>query len=121
MNNNKLTIELNRLNFFAYHGLYAEERKTGNNFEVGLRVEYEQLAEVIEDIDETINYATLYDIVKKQMQQPADLLETLVMKIAGEIHSLFPQIKKISITVSKLHPPIAGFEGNVAVTFSKEY
>lgn len=116
-----ITVELDHLHFFAYHGLYAEERKTGNEFEVNLAVQYEPSAEIIQDIADTINYATLFELVKRQMQQPVDLLETLAMKIAAEIHSSFPQVKKLEIAVSKLHPPIPAFTGNVRVKYSQEY
>jgi dihydroneopterin aldolase len=116
-----ITVELNQLRFFAYHGLYAEERRTGNEFEVNLRADYEPLQEVVEDISDTINYATLFELVKYQMLQPADLLETVVMNIANAIHTSFPAIKRIEITIAKLHPPIATFTGSVAVKFSRDY
>ncbi|MBL7731144.1 MAG: dihydroneopterin aldolase, partial [Chitinophagaceae bacterium] len=31
-----ITVSLHKLIFRAYHGLYPEERKTGNDFEVNL-------------------------------------------------------------------------------------
>ncbi len=116
-----LTVELTDLYFFAYHGLYPEERKTGNEFMVNLSVDYEPDADIIHDISNTINYATLFEIIRKQMQQPVDLLETLSMTIATEIHSSFPQIKKVQVSVTKQHPPIAAFTGKVSVTYVKEY
>ena len=36
-----ITIELKGLRFFAYHGLYAEEQKTGNEFEIDLFVTHQ--------------------------------------------------------------------------------
>ncbi|MBL7747884.1 MAG: dihydroneopterin aldolase [Chitinophagaceae bacterium] len=116
-----ITVELTDLHFFAYHGLYPEERKTGNEFLVNLAVDYQPGADIVNDITGSINYATLFEIIKKQMQQPSDLLETLSMTIAAEVHSSFPQIKKIQISISKMHPPIASFEGKVTVTYLKEY
>jgi len=116
-----LTVELTDLHFFAYHGLYPEERKTGNDFVVNLAVDYQPESDIIDDITSSINYVTLFEIVKKQMQQPVDLLETLSMTIAAELHSSFPQIKKLQISVSKMHPPIAAFTGKVTVSYMKEY
>ena len=45
-----ISIELKRLRFLAYHGLYAEEKKTGNEFEVNLVVNVpDELVAVIAD------------------------------------------------------------------------
>jgi len=116
-----MTIELRDLHFHAFHGLYPEERKAGNDFRVWLQVDYQPPEEVIKTIEDTINYAALFDIVQKAMHTPVDLLETLVMDIADTIHVRFPQVIKISISIHKLHPPIARFTGEVGVKFEKEY
>ncbi len=118
--NNTLTISLNNLRFFAYHGLYAEEKKIGAEFEMNLEVSYHP-AEKITALDETINYERLYQLLKEEMRKPRELLETLVMEIAQTVHSSFPLIKKIDISVTKLQVPIAGFTGNVAVKYSNTY
>lgn len=116
-----ITVELKQLRFFAYHGLYPEERKTGNEFEVQLAVSYEAENEVISGIHSTIDYTSLYSIIKEQFDTPVDLLETLITNIAGEIKTAFPQSKKINISISKPHPPVKNFIGVVSVSFSKEY
>lgn len=116
-----ITIELKQLHFHAFHGLYAEERKTGNEFEINLAVSYVPPAGTITDISDTINYAQLYTLLKVEMQQPRDLLETFLMEVAEKIHASFLQIKKIDISITKLHAPIAKFIGTVGVKYSKEY
>lgn len=116
-----MTIVLPDLHFHAFHGLYPEERKTGNDFRVALQVDYLPPEEVIKSLDDTLNYATLFEIVEKSMQSPVALLETLVMELAATIHERFPQITRISIAVHKLHPPIARFTGEVGVKFEKDY
>ena len=116
-----ITVELKQLCFFAYHGLYPEERKTGNEFEVDISVSYQPTQGTITDITETINYASLYELVKKEMAQPTDLLETVAMNIAAKIKMNFSQTKKVSISISKLHPPIVQFTGKVSVSFEKEF
>ena len=116
-----MTVELKQVRFFAYHGLYPEERKTGNEFEVNLSVSFEPAEGEVNDIGATVNYAALFDLVKRQMEKPAGLLESLVISIAADIKAAFPQTKKISVAVAKLHPPIAKFTGQVCVTFQKEY
>jgi 7,8-dihydroneopterin aldolase/epimerase/oxygenase len=116
-----LTIELTNLRFFAHHGLYKEEVLTGNEFLVNLAVSFITAAEVITAIDETINYVSLFEIVKKSMSVPTPLLETIAMQISGKIYKTFPQVKKTTITITKLQAPIENFIGQTGIKFEQEY
>jgi dihydroneopterin aldolase len=115
--NGWLLIELKQLRFYAFHGLYPEEKKTGNEFEVNLAVFHQPAKQLITDITDTINYADLYELVKKKMKQPVELLETLCMSIANDIFYKYPVVQKVDISISKLTPPIAGFAGKVETRF----
>jgi dihydroneopterin aldolase len=55
------------------------------------------------------------------MQKPVDLLETLAEAMANNVHQQFQQVKKVSVEVEKLNPPIDKFSGTVAVKYIKEY
>lgn len=116
-----ITIELHKLYFYANHGLYTEEKKLGNEFEVNLTVTHEHTGKTITDLSDTVNYVQLYNLLKEEMQKPRHLLETFVMEAAELIHVSFPEIKSINISITKLHAPIAKFTGTVGVSYSKEY
>ena len=116
-----ITIELKKLRFLAYHGLYAEERKTGNEFEINLSVSYQPSSGTITGISDTVNYSELYTLLKTEMQKPRHLLETFLMEVAEFIHGSFPQIKKIEISITKLHVPISKFTGTAGVKYQKEF
>lgn len=116
-----LTISLNNVRFRAYHGLYPEERQKGNDFVVNMQIRYIPQQEIITDLRQTINYATLFDIVNAIMQKPVDLLETLVQTIAKSVHEQFPQIKEVNVSVEKLNPPIDNFTGSTEVRYSVEF
>lgn len=116
-----IIIELKKLRFLAFHGLYAEERKTGNEFEINLLVSYQPSSGTITGISDTINYSELYELLKLEMQKPRHLLETFLMEVAEIIHASYLQIKKIEISITKLQVPIAKFTGTAGVTYSKEY
>jgi 7,8-dihydroneopterin aldolase/epimerase/oxygenase len=116
-----ITIELKHLRFLAYHGLYAEERKTGNEFEINLSVSYQPSSGTITGIADTVNYSELYALLKTEMQKPRHLLETLVMEVAERIHVSFPQIKKVEIAITKLQVPVAKFTGTAGVRYVKDY
>jgi dihydroneopterin aldolase len=116
-----ITIELNKIRFFADHGLYAEELKTGNNFELSLAVSFTTDRARITGVNDTIDYQRLYDLVKAEVKLHRDLLETLAMELAEKIYERFPATGKVEVSISKLHPPIEGFEGNIRVHYSKEF
>ena len=92
-----------------------------NEFIVDLEVGFESPVPVITRMNETINYIRLYELVKRYMLQTNDLIESLAMKISDDIHQLYPQVKKISISITKKYPPVINFSGNVAVSYEKEY
>jgi dihydroneopterin aldolase len=116
-----LSISIHNASFYSHHGLFAEEKIIGGQFEVNLTVTYLPEQDVIKKIEETINYATLYEIVKKRMAKATPLLETIAMELHQEIINLFPFVSHIAVTIEKKHPPITHFIGSTCVTFSKEY
>lgn len=116
-----LIISLNNVRFRAYHGLFPEERQKGNDFVVNMQVSYVPKSGTIESLEDTIDYATLFDIINTVMQSPVDLLETLVQKIAQSVHQQFPQVKQINVSVEKLNPPIDKFTGSAAVSYKAEF
>lgn len=114
------TIHLHKLTFFAHHGLHEEEAVTGTDFEIDIDVQVDMPGKIT-SIQQTLNYATVYEVVKKHMEHPVALLETLAQQITDEIHGLDNRIKLINIRVNKLHPPIKNFKGSVGVSYSKEF
>ncbi|MEO5562747.1 MAG: dihydroneopterin aldolase [Chitinophagaceae bacterium] len=118
---NLLTISLNNVRFRAYHGLHPEERQKGNDFVVNMQVSYESRAGILSSLDDTIDYATLFDIINTTMQKPVDLLETLVQTIAYGVHKQFQHIKEVTVSVEKLNPPIDKFSGSATVSFRAKF
>lgn len=118
--NELLTIELKNLSFFSHHGYYAEEQKLGAEFIVNILVSYKPRVAIISSIEETVNYVAIYGIVKEAMSQPKALLETVIMQLAEDLLHQFEEVKKVNVSLTKVHPPIAQFTGSVVVSYSKE-
>ncbi len=114
------TIRLNNLKFFSFHGLYEEERILGNEYEVNVSISYDT-AEKITAMEQTINYASVYEIIKQRMAIPTSLLETLAQDLAQQIHNLDLRITSITVSIEKKNPPIPNIQGSVGVTYNKEY
>ena len=109
MNIGQSIIELRGLNFFAYHGVLPEERKRGNTFVVDLSLEA-NLSRAIRtyELGDTINYALVYEVVKREMDTPSQLLEHVCGRIATALLNEFVAIQRVSVCVVKKNPPIEG-------------
>lgn len=110
-----LTIELSKLLFHAHHGLYKEEKKLGGAFEVNVTVLHIPTKYPVLHIEETIDYTAVYNIVRKKMEEPTPLLETVITAIADEILKQFTHAMEVSVSITKLNPPIIAFRGSVGV------
>ena len=114
------TIHLHHLEFFAFHGLYEEERLLGNKFIVNVDVDFTS-AQTITSIAETIDYTAIYEIVKKRMLLPTELIEVVAEEIISAVHLQFPQVQNVKISIQKSSPPVIGFKGNVGVSLQKNF
>lgn len=116
-----ITIHLHNVIFYSYHGIHEEEKILGNEFELSADIQFHEEHEVIHLIKQTINYVDIYEIVQQRMNIPSTLLETVVMDIGMSIKKRYDNVRSISIYLRKVHPPITGFQGAVAVSWEKEF
>jgi len=114
------TIKIEGMDFFAYHGCFTEESIIGTRFEVDLTVSADtEQAEISDNLHHTVNYLTLYDTVKKEMDIRSNLLENVAYRIINAIKNRFPIITGVEVKVSKLNPPLGGKIDRVTVTLSE--
>lgn len=115
-------IELASMNFYAYHGVMPQERQVGNRFVVDLTLTAPLVAAVESDeLDDTINYATVYEIVKREMDIPSRLIEHVAGRILKSLKAHFQQLKGIELKLSKLNPPFGGDIYSASVLLSEIY
>lgn len=109
-------ISLNRLRFHARHGVLPQERATGGEFIVSVRAKYLfDKALESDNVDDTINYAEIFEIVNKEMLTPSCLLEHLAGRIGRSIFNRMPMIESLDITVEKTNPPMGADSDGAAV------
>lgn len=109
-------ISLNRLRFHARHGVLPQERATGGEFIVSVRARYLfDKALESDNVDDTINYAEIFEIINKEMLTPSCLLEHLAGRIGRSIFNRMPMIESLDITVEKTNPPMGADSDGAAV------
>lgn len=102
-------IALEGMHFYAYHGFYEEERKTGNHFIVDVDVVAQaNRGAMTDDLTGTINYETIYTICRIEMRKPSQLLEHVAQRILNKINHQFSFAQRIRVRISKQQPPLGG-------------
>lgn len=102
-------IKLKSLSFKAKHGYYDKERDQGNQFEVDLVAfgSFRAAATSDTNLKITFDYERAEKIVHEVMNgTPKKLIETLCSEIGSRVFNEFDIIKKLRVSVRKLHPPI---------------
>ena len=111
-----VTILLTGMRFYAYHGCFEEEQKIGTHFVVDVVLTYDaEVAVTSDDVEQSVNYQLVYRTIRKVMDTPQHLIETVADHIIREIKRDFPQVMKVSVKLCKLNPPLDGKTEYVAV------
>ena len=105
------------MEFFAYHGCYRLEQLIGNNFLVDVTLDTDmQKASDSDNLNDALNYAEVYELVKQEMNIRSCLLEKVSSRILDRLFECFPQLNRAEICVSKLNPPVNGQVRSVSVS-----
>ena len=116
-----IAIQLHNVRLHAFHGIFEGEEKTGNEYIINLDVIYDESISDFDDINTTISYVDLYEIVKQRMQIPTGLLEKVCESIIRRIKHQYPFVKEVSLSIHKQQAPIAQLEGSVGVRMTKKF
>lgn len=101
------TIFVNDIQLHAYHGVMPQEQLTGNNYLVSVSAQYPiDKAITTDDVQHTLNYAMVYDIVKEEMGISSKLVEHVAGRIAQHLMKQFADISAVQVRITKLNPPM---------------
>ncbi|WP_185873078.1 dihydroneopterin aldolase [Blattabacterium cuenoti] len=100
-------IILDNIKLFGHHGCLPEEKLVGSNFSIKLEVKIDINNVFNDDIYETVDYVSLYNIIKEEMKIPSKIIESLAKRIIDRINKI-KKIKHTKIKICKENPPING-------------
>ncbi len=113
-------IEIEGMQFYAFHGHYESEQLVGNKFIVTIKIKTDSsMASVSDNLDDAINYQTIYTIIKNEMAVKSRLLEHVSKRILDAVYSRFPEIKKAKLKISKMNPAMGGEIEKVSVSIKR--
>jgi len=108
------------MQFYAYHGVFEEETRLGQKFEVDLEMflDLKKPGES-DELQDTVNYAEVYEAVNQILTgSTKKLLESLAETIAKIVLERF-SVNEVVVRVRKLQPPIPGHLKSVTVEIKR--
>ncbi len=113
-------IEIEGMEFYAYHGHFEAEQIVGNTFLLDISLETDcSTAAQSDNLNDALNYQSVYELIKEEMKINSSLLENVAQRILDSLHKQFPAIQKATLKISKMNPPMGGQIKKVSVTLSK--
>ncbi len=98
---------LDNLRFHAFHGVLPQERITGNDYWVSLRIAYDiSRAMESDQVEDTLNYAEVFELVRQEMAVPCNLIERVAGRIGDRLFGEFPEIGELDLRIVKVNPPM---------------
>lgn len=113
-------IKVENIRVFAHHGCLKEETKIGSDYRVDITIKADlQNSAKTDELSDTVDYVLLNKIAKEEMQKPSKLLETVAQRMLTRIFSEEKLVRKATVSVSKLNPPIGGDVESVTIKMTE--
>ena len=117
----KATVKVENLKIYAFHGCMEEEKIIGSDYVVNICAVCSVGKKAFDDeIGGTVDYVDLARIAKREMSVRSRLLEAVVKRIIDCCFNEISVLDQISVTVSKLSPPIGADVESVSVSMDKK-
>ena len=104
------------LKIYAFHGALPEETIIGTYYILNIEIHADLWKAVgTDDLNDTVNYAEINEIIHQQMKIPSKLMEHVAGRILKNIKIQFPQVSFVKIKITKTNPPMKGEMDGVSV------
>ena len=109
-------IRLNNIQIYAYHGVFPEEKKLGQKFQVDIEISVDLENPCKTDsIDDTINYQEIFQIIELCINKKSfNLIESIAQSIAEKI-LLINAVINVKVVIRKPSVPIQGICDSIEV------
>jgi len=117
------TININNLKVFAYHGVFPDETKNGQNFYVSASLQVDaSVPATDDDLSKAVDYGKVCFFIHDFMTQNTyKLIETLAHNMANALLISFPDIHAVELEVKKPEAPVELSFECISVKVSRKY
>ncbi|MBC7519121.1 MAG: dihydroneopterin aldolase [Microbacteriaceae bacterium] len=114
------SVTLTGLRATGFHGVFAEERRMGQEFVIDVTVALDLAQAAATDrLELTLHYGELAEqVVAAVERDPVDLIETVAERVAGVVFG-FAVAQGVRVTIHKPQAPITVPFSDVAVTITR--
>lgn len=113
-------IKVEGIKLYAYHGHLPEEAILGGHFIINVYVNADtSMVEKSDDLEATVDYVKIIDIVKEQMSIRSNMIEQPAARIADNI-LLLNHVINVKVEVEKLNVPINANFSKISVTIERK-
>lgn len=104
---NNSYVFLKDIHCYAYHGVAPQENLIGNEYIINLKLKVDiSKAAQTDEVEDTVSYADVHDVIKNEMAIPSKLLEHVGRRIIEKLFMTFPTIEEVEFQLSKRNPPM---------------
>lgn len=115
-------IFLEDVKIYAYHGVLPEENIIGTYYILNAEIHTDLWdAAESDDLNDTISYADINDIIHEEMKIKSKLLEHVAGRIISKINEKFNQISYIKLKITKTSPPMKGEMKGASIELEKSF
>ena len=116
-----MKIHLSNMVFYGFHGVYPEERKLGQRFNVSVSIYTDdKLDSQIIELRDTVDYTKIYQQIRQIMEeQQFHLLENCANAIILNIFNSFEMVIGVKVIIEKPSVPINAALKYVAVEMER--
>ena len=112
----KISLVLEGMRFFGHYGYYTEERMLLTELKMDLSLDFKIPDKELLNLEDSLNYETIYKLIQSEMKQPEALLENIAKRVLQTIKGFDSRIENCHLTIYK-KVQLGGAIQNVALKF----
>ena len=118
----KTKILLEDLKIYAYHGVLPEENIIGTYYILNLELHTDlSKASETDDLNDTVSYAEISDLVHEEMKIKSRLLEHVAGRIISRIRERYKMVTYVNLKILKTSPPMRAELKGAGVEFEESF
>jgi len=112
----KISLVLEGMRFFGHYGYYPEERMLLTELKMDLRLDFKIPDKKLLNLEDSLNYETIYKLIQSEMKQPEALLENIAKRVLQTVKRFDSRVENCQLTLYK-QVQLGGAIQNIALKF----
>lgn len=97
----KISLILEGMRFFGHYGYYPQERALLTELKMDLGLDFKIPDKELINLEDSLNYETIYKLIQSEMDQPEALLENIAKRVLQAVKRFDSRIEKCKLTLYK--------------------